>query len=121
MITFFIRIGGWGTSMTREEYAAEVVARIRDAVTVPVKPVVTGDWTPQPNDCHNNVDAWVRANPGLTAVRGWVIDSNCTLAAHSVVRDANEQLLVKISRPSTAKACPGVLLNTWGVRSPFDR
>jgi hypothetical protein len=80
--------------MTREQhdYAAAVVGRISDAVTVPYRPVVLGGWAPQPNDCHNNVDTWAKANPGMTAIRGWVIDSGCTLAAHSVVRDAAGQL-----------------------------
>jgi hypothetical protein len=74
------------------EYAARIVARIKEAVTVAFRPVACGEWAPQPNDCHNNVNAWVKTNPYLTAVRGWVIDSNCTLAAHSVVRDADGQL-----------------------------
>ena len=52
-------------------------------------------WTPDENQCHRNVDWWVRANPACKAVRGWVVfDYNQTslglvpqvlFEAHSVV------------------------------------
>jgi hypothetical protein len=42
-----------------------------------------------------NVDAWVQANPGSVALRGWVTYANFLVAigltAHSVVQDADGQ------------------------------
>jgi hypothetical protein len=78
--------------MTREEYEADIAGRVSRAVKVPFRRVAAGDWTPQPNDCHHNVDTWVKANVGLTAVRGWVVESVGSVTAHSVVRDHDGQL-----------------------------
>lgn len=54
-----------------------------------------GEWIPERSQCHANVDAWVRFNPALRAVRGWMIlcgdeGGRCNYIAHSVVGDAHE-------------------------------
>ena len=78
--------------MDRAEYEASILARLDQAVRVPFRENPFKDWCPKPNDCHNNVDAWVVADPSCTAVRGWLIESTSSLTAHSVVRGVDGQL-----------------------------
>jgi hypothetical protein len=83
--------------MTSTEYEAGICARIREARVVPFRSVSIGDWHPKVAACHENVDEWVQANPGASAVRGWVIwwtggDEMFVLTAHSVVRDVKGQI-----------------------------
>lgn len=73
-------------------YAAAVVARRDQAVSVPFREVLLAGWEPALNDCHKNVDAWVCANPGHTAMRGWLTEGATFIAAHSVVRAVDGQL-----------------------------
>ncbi|MCB8877749.1 hypothetical protein [Acidisoma silvae] len=73
--------------MNQTEYAAEIVRRLVDAVPVPYRPVSLNYWKPHRNDPHGNVDMWVIAHPGSTAVRGWLVDKALSLTAYSVVRD----------------------------------
>lgn len=73
--------------MDRAEYEATILARVGEGVRVPFRDVNIGEWKPLPNDCHNNVNTWVGARAGQTAVRGWLVESVCSLTAHSVVRN----------------------------------
>jgi hypothetical protein len=50
-----------------------------------------GSW-PIRNKCHDNVDAWVLANPHYRAVRGWVVTGGHILDAHSVICDQRGKL-----------------------------
>jgi hypothetical protein len=81
------RDSGQGGSMDRAGYEATILARLGEGVRVPFRDVRVGEWQPVPNDCHNNVDTWVGAHAEQTAVRGWLVESVCSLTAHSVVRD----------------------------------
>jgi hypothetical protein len=78
--------------VTREEYEKDIATRVHEAVLVPFRKVALDCWTPEPNDCHNNVNAWIEANTGLAAVRGWIVESIGSLTAHSVIRDIDGQL-----------------------------
>lgn len=64
---------------------------------MPFRQVSLGDWRPKVGDCHANVNIWVKANPGTTAVRGWVTYASFGIAigltAHSVVRDTDPRLI----------------------------
>ena len=80
------------SSDARADYEASILARLDQAVRVPFREVSLNNWRPGHNDCHNNVDTCVAANPSCKAVRGWMIESTCSLTAHSVVRDTDGQL-----------------------------
>ncbi|RQX90167.1 hypothetical protein DF111_12815 [Burkholderia stagnalis] len=62
-------------------------------------------WTAKPGHCHAQVECWLQAHPGDTAVRGWItdicFDDSIRWAAHSLVRTAAGALLdVPFSTPS---------------------
>jgi hypothetical protein len=82
--------------MTRAEYAKLICRRLYQAVNVPFRIVSLAEWFPRVAYCHPNVDSWVGAHPGDTAVRGWVTYADfglsIRLTAHSVVRGADGQL-----------------------------
>lgn len=73
--------------MNQTHYMAEIAGRLVDSILVPYRPVSLGYWQPRRNDPHGNVDTWVLAHPGSTAVRGWIADKPLSLIAYSVVRD----------------------------------
>ena len=84
--------------MTRAEYESAVCARVDEAIRVPFRRVSLPDWSPKVAECHQNTDAWVRANPGVAAVRGWVTyasfgGDSVGLTAHSIVRDQSGVLV----------------------------
>lgn len=80
----------------RADYEASVCERLCQAAHVPFREVSLADWRPKVSDCHRNVDRWIEANPGATAVRGWVTYASfgpaIGLTAHSVVRGTDGQL-----------------------------
>lgn len=50
--------------------------------------VSIGDWRPQPNCCHDNVDIWLTRNPSHKAIRGFLVLDYWLfvgMAAHSAV------------------------------------
>jgi hypothetical protein len=84
--------------MTPEAYATSICSKRSSAVNVPFVEVTLDGWSPRVAQCHENADAWVRANPGSSVVRGWVTyasfgDAGFGLTAHSVVRGADGLLL----------------------------
>ncbi len=83
--------------MTWVEYAALIGAHSAEAVRVPFKAAEPGNWSPRVAECHANVDRWVTDHAGCRAVRGWVtfypLLVGVRLTAHSVVEDANGNLL----------------------------
>lgn len=80
------------TAISRAEYQLSVCKRIAEARHVPFRKVELKEWHPQESRCHENVAIWTTANPGTTAVHGWVTVAIGLLAAHSVVRDVNGRL-----------------------------
>ena len=67
-------------------------------------------WSPEASKCHENVDYWVKLNPHLKAVRGWMIvtedeSGRCIYEAHSVVEADGK--LYDITLPNQA-ACVGI-------------
>ena len=83
--------------MTGAEYVADICKRLDQAERVPFRRVSPEGWRPKVAECHQNVDAWVKANPGTAAVRGWVTyasfgDLGVGLTAHSVVQDTDGRL-----------------------------
>jgi hypothetical protein len=74
------------SEMTDEEFEAALSGmpvQTIEAVRFP-------DWEPKAACCHDNVDAWVKANPGSRSIRGWLIQGGCDpifiIAAHSIVQ-----------------------------------
>jgi hypothetical protein len=59
--------------------------------------VSLGNWRPEPAQCHENVNAWVRNRPQYRTVRGWLVSEQGPglywLTAHSVVCDQQGKLL----------------------------
>ncbi len=54
-------------------YFQQLHERVDSAVKVPFRDGVTfNGWEPKMNDCHGNVDFWVRHHSESTAVRGWL-------------------------------------------------
>lgn len=83
--------------MTGAEYVADICGRLGQAERVPFCQVRIGDWKPEASKCHENVDAWVKTNPGTVAVRGWVTYASfgslgTGLTAHSVVQGPDGSL-----------------------------
>jgi hypothetical protein len=77
------------------EYFRRLYDRLPEALTVPFREVHLKDWKPALNDCHNNVDYWVKHSLGCTAVRGWIFwpadeTGRCRFMAHSVVEEKGE-------------------------------
>ena len=81
---------------TRVDYEASICQRLCQAERVPFRSVSLEDWRPKVSDCHRNVDTWIEANRGATAVRGWVTYASLGVAigltAHSVVRGPDGRL-----------------------------
>lgn len=83
--------------MNRIEYEKSICQRLHRAELVDFHRVTFADGTaPKVAHCHDNVNRWVKENPGATAVRGWVTvaDSGLSigLAPHSVVRTEDGQM-----------------------------
>ena len=80
------------------EYTAALRERLSEGVDVPPATVSIGDWTPQPNQCHDNVTTWCENNSDYQVVRGWLYMDMAgqfnyeVFLAHSVVRDKEGQL-----------------------------
>jgi hypothetical protein len=78
--------------ITRAEYEKSVCHRLGQAKPLPFRKVLFADGSgPQRNCCHDNVDRWIKENPGSSALRGWVdympSVNGTLLTAHSVVRE----------------------------------
>jgi hypothetical protein len=78
-------------------YFQRLRERVNSAVTVPFREVQLNEGEPKLNDCHRNVDFWVKNHPDTKAVRGWLSwppneAGQYTFMAHSVV-DENGQLV----------------------------
>jgi hypothetical protein len=51
----------------------------------------------KPNDCHANCEAYVRSNPEMEVVRGWLAMSGTFFIPHSMVRHRASGRLVDIT------------------------
>jgi len=81
----------------RAEYEKSVCRRLKEAKPIQFQTVIFADGSgPPPNCCHENVNRWVKGNPGAIAVRGWVTYADfgvsIGLTAHSVIQDRDGQL-----------------------------
>lgn len=78
--------------------AQSLYARRNQAVVIPFVEMILPSGPPSENDCHGNVDRWVRQHPGDRALRGWLVFDNflmtrvCRFNAHSVVEAADGSL-----------------------------
>lgn len=75
-----------------EGYKAALFHRRGEARIVGRRKLVGGSWSPEENQCHQNVTIWCAQNSQFTPVRGWLYfemeGSDCALfLAHSVVRE----------------------------------
>jgi hypothetical protein len=78
-------------------YFQQLRERVNSAVRVPFHEVQLKGEEPRLNDCHRNVDCWVKNHPETKAVRGWLFwppneAGQYTFMAHSIV-DENGQLV----------------------------
>jgi hypothetical protein len=55
------------------EYAKGVVARRSEGVIASYRAVSLPGWTPQTNQCHDNVQKWVSATPQHKHVVGYLV------------------------------------------------
>jgi hypothetical protein len=95
--------------MEPKEYFAALHARRHGALPIRHRDVSVPGWSPQQNKCHDNVDFWVKLNPHLRPVRGWMVLSedasgHCLYEAHSIIEDNGE--LYDISIPGLL--CHGI-------------
>jgi hypothetical protein len=94
-----------------KEYAAQLYARRSEGVIVQPASAAMGNWAPDPNNCHLNVETWVLNNPEYGAVRGWLyFDFADALpfvrfVAHSVVR-APDGVMYDITPSNTTAQYP---------------
>lgn len=65
--------------------AAELFTNLHLARHVRFQRRAIPTFTPQPHDCHNNVDRWCAVHPECKPVRGWLV-FQYPLARHPVVR-----------------------------------
>jgi hypothetical protein len=84
-------------------YFQELRERVNSAGTVPFRKVQLNGREIKLNDCHGNVDAWVRNQPETKPLLGWLFwppnqAGQYTFMAHSVV---DEMASLSISRRST--------------------
>lgn len=79
--------------MTDEEFEAALSGMSVQMIEV----VRVPGWEPKAACCHENVDAWVKANPGSKSIRGWLIQGGCDpiflITAHSVVQRRDGSLM----------------------------
>jgi len=69
-------------------YFESLLARLDDAERVPFREVYLDHGIrPVRNECHDNVDAFIKSHLQFRAVRGWAVTAGCILDAHSVVCD----------------------------------
>ncbi len=61
------------TDEADEDVAAELYARRKEAIQVRQEQVRLGDWTPERQHCHENVDYWVAKNQSHKAVPDWLV------------------------------------------------
>jgi hypothetical protein len=75
-----------------EEYFSKLFSRLSEAVPIRFSEVSLGEWKPKANECHQNVDFWIKGHPPHIALRGWLTwgpddTGRCRFVAHSVVSD----------------------------------
>ena len=80
------------------------------------------NWKPERAKCHANVDEWVARNPGLKAVRGWLIVGGeicgpCQYAAHSVIEEDGEFYDITLGNQRECDAYP--FLKHIGIEDEF--
>jgi len=93
------RMGGFASSPEGRRYFAELYARRSRALPVQdVAATFLDGSEPQIAQCHQNVNRYVAENPGLTAVRGWLVAASdggdgLLFAAHSIAATENGALI----------------------------
>jgi len=74
-----------------QEYVIGLFERRNDGVFVQKATIEECEWTPELNECHNNVDFWCKAHPEYKPVRGWLFfalgyeDEHVLFLLHSVM------------------------------------
>jgi hypothetical protein len=87
------------TDSDLNQLAAELYERRHQSVFVPGAIAYIGDWTPAENQCHDNVDFWVKHNPTHGPVHGFLYFSFAGAMpyvwfnAHCIVRTEDDQLI----------------------------
>jgi len=95
-------------SQALRDYAAELYDRRGEGVIAPRQVIVTGDFQPQPNQCHDNAVLLAQYDGRYTAAHGWLYFDLVAparykrFAAHSVVENEHGQLIDVTPAPGVA-------------------
>ena len=107
-------------------------AQLSSAVHVPLRGVSEDEWNPQPQQCHDNVEHWVKSNPDHEGVYGWLLmdfravvvfgaPGFVDLLPHAVVRDSAQRLVDITPRHELASDDTYPFLLHAGSREDFYR
>ncbi len=102
-----------------KKYVTELFLKRNDADVVNQRIVEDGEWKPELNECHNNVDDWCKLHSDYQPVRGWLfyaLDYEAGFVmflAHSVVLTPEETLL-DITPSKVADSYPFIIANESG-------
>jgi hypothetical protein len=74
----------------RLQYRRVICGALQIAKSVPFRRVGFRDGSsPQPHECHENVNRFVSENPGCKTIRGWISIDRRMREAHSIVESPN--------------------------------
>lgn len=87
-------------------YFQQLFERVNSAVKVPFRKVLLNQGEPRLNDCHGNVDCWIKTHPETKAVRGWLFwppdaTGHYRFMAHSVLDENGELIDITPIDPNT--------------------
>lgn len=100
----------------QNEYAANLFARMHEAVNLRWADVEIGNWRPKANDCHANVTELCAHDPTYSPVRGWLYFDfggyldRVQFLAHSAVR-APDGMLYDITPSQASQQYPFLSAN----------
>lgn len=82
-----------------QEYVADLFRRRGEAILVARAVIEGGDWQPQPNECHCNVDTYCQYDNSYVPVRGWLffdygyLLNYVSFLQHSILRFPDGRLM----------------------------
>jgi hypothetical protein len=62
----------------------DLFAQRNEGVVIPYERKSMEGWNPQEHSCHDNVDHYIKQNPGCKSVRGWLV-FNCHTTASQLI------------------------------------
>lgn len=82
-----------------EMYGRAMLPRLEQATRVDRVAISKGNWSPEPNNCHENVGQWVEWHPGCEHLCGWLVFDFLEhlgvidLLSHSVLRTEDGKII----------------------------